>query len=155
MSTFTIFQVHLADYTSCGLNAGLLLVKRFVTLLYWYFKWKIWHLLSPLQKFLSLVWSLFWVMYYDNKHVWCFCGQDLVQHQGMMKSSLAGESAGLWRQQLPVLLAGEPGPAGIPAQLPGQRLPFSRLCQKPVGAGDCQRESQWRSGTTRSVGGWN
>lgn len=72
-----------------------------------------------------------------------------------MISSPTGESAGLWRQQLPVLLAGESGTSWVLTQLLGQRLPHSGLCEKPVGTGDRQCESRWRTWTTRCIRGWN
>lgn len=55
----------------------------------------------------------------------------------------AGESSGLWWQQLSVHLAGESRAARVFTQLPGQRLSHPGLCQEPVGTRDRQRKSLW------------
>lgn len=57
----------------------------------------------------------------------------------------AGESIRLWRQHVPRCMAGRPGSSGIPAELPVQRISHARMCEEPVGAGDCQCENVMHS----------
>ncbi len=42
-------------------------------------------------------------------------------------------------------MAGRPGYSGVPAELPVRRISHPRMCEEPVGAGDCQCENVMHS----------